>query len=417
MASLVRPWKTYYVDAQGKCVPQPKGTPGAQKVKERYRDWYAQGVPGWPKHKRVELASDKEAARQMLAELIRKAERGQAGLTDPYAAHRLRPVTEHVDDYLAFLRSKGNTENHITLTGQRIRSILEGCGFTSTADLKGATIADYLATRRAKPKAEGGLSVASSNYYLTAVKGFCRWLVRDGRMSENPIAYLQGNKGNNARLDRRHDRRNLSAEEMGRLVNVARASTKVYKKLTGEDRYHLYLTACATKVRVSELAELKPESFALDGEIPTVTVAAAYTKNRQPVTQPDLRRCHRGSAALPGNPDRRRSDLAGWLGRQGRRDAADRSGCGQDPLRRLRSKRQPLRRLPRAQTFLRQHVGARGPDDQASSSARPSLRPQVDDQCLLARLDDRIGPNGEPAPQSGRRATGIVVGRLTAESG
>src|SRR5262249_43288743 len=38
--------------------------------------------------------------------------------------------------------------------------------------------------------------------------------------------------------------------------------------------------------RSSELAALTPDSFALDAEPPTATLAAEHTKNRKPVTQP-----------------------------------------------------------------------------------------------------------------------------------
>src|ERR1043165_4714478 len=48
----------------------------------------------------------------------------------------------------------------------------------------------------------------------------------------------------------------------------------------------LYLTACATGFRVSELASMTPESFNLDGDAPTATVEASCTKNRREAVQP-----------------------------------------------------------------------------------------------------------------------------------
>ncbi len=74
--------------------------------------------------------------------------------------------------------------------------------------------------------------------------------------------------------------------ELTRLLEAARKSRKAIRKLTGRDRHFLYLTACATGFRASELASLTPESFDLDGDTPTVTVEAACTKNRKLAVQP-----------------------------------------------------------------------------------------------------------------------------------
>ncbi len=52
-----------------------------------------------------------------------------------------------------------------------------------------------------------GASVQTANYYLGALKGFFRWLVRDKRIPESPVEHLQGG---NPKLDRRHDRRELA---------------------------------------------------------------------------------------------------------------------------------------------------------------------------------------------------------------
>jgi integrase len=56
--------------------------------------------------------------------------------------------------------------------------------------------------------------------------------------------------------------------------------------LPGPDRFHLYLTAAGTGLRVSELASLLPSNFDLDAKPPIVCVLAAYTKNRKEVEQP-----------------------------------------------------------------------------------------------------------------------------------
>src|SRR5262245_1603503 len=111
MAHLVRPWKSYYVDAAGKRVP--KGTAGAKRVKKRNPLYYAVGVPGYPAKKRVPLGvTNKEAARKKLADLVKAAELGEAGLTDQFAGHRWRPLAEHVEDYCNAVRTGGASQRH-----------------------------------------------------------------------------------------------------------------------------------------------------------------------------------------------------------------------------------------------------------------------------------------------------------------
>ena len=128
-----------------------------------------------------------------------------------------------------------------------------------------------------------GRGPQTSNYYLREIKSFCSWMVRDRRMADNPLAHLQGS---NARLDLRHDRRALSAEELTLILEVTMASRKSYRGLSGEDRYFLYLAAMTTGFRSSELASLTPASFVLDAEPPTVVLAAGDAKNKRTVTQP-----------------------------------------------------------------------------------------------------------------------------------
>src|SRR5262249_12177537 len=56
-----------------------------------------------------------------------------------------------------------------------------------------------------------GRSIKTCNLYLDAVKQFAAWLVQDRRMADNPLAHLAGG---NVRLDRRHDRRALTLNEL-----------------------------------------------------------------------------------------------------------------------------------------------------------------------------------------------------------
>lgn len=330
--------------------------------KKRTSKWYAWYRTPDGRTFRVPLCHDKAVALTMLADLIRKAERDQTGLSDPFEDHRKRPLAEHLADFEADLRARGVTVKQIKLKLTRIRRILESCGFSVIADLSASRVQAFLADLRARGKplaplepgkleytrdelaaalgvkpesiytlvkrhalaAEGisnhrrypqataaylhaqlsrGKSVQTTNYYLREIKSFCRWMVRHRRMSENPLALLEAG---NAKLDPRHFRRALSPQELTSILQAALASETVFRGLTGEDRHFLYLTAMTTGFRVGELARLTPESFELDAATPVIMLGAIHTKNRKPAMQPvpiDAALALRGF--LAGKPEKR----------------------------------------------------------------------------------------------------------------
>jgi len=92
-----------------------------------------------------------------------------------------------------------------------------------------------------------------------------------------PLAHIEGL---NVKVDRRHDRRALTVAECRRLIDAAMNGEPV-RKMPGPDRAVLYRVALETGLRWNELRNLTVSSFQLDGEKPTVTVAAAYSKHRR----------------------------------------------------------------------------------------------------------------------------------------
>ena len=92
-----------------------------------------------------------------------------------------------------------------------------------------------------------------------------------------------GVRGYNAKEDRRHDRRTVSIQELQRLIAAAERGPVVLG-VAGPVRALCYRLAVATGLRYSEIASIKPESF--DWQAPSVTVAAAYTKNGQNAVMP-----------------------------------------------------------------------------------------------------------------------------------
>ena len=86
MARLFKPTITRYVDPQGRRCK--KGDPGAHKKRVKSKTWRGQYRDADGVTQNVKLCTNKPAAAQMLNDLVRRAEREQAGLVDPFEQHR-----------------------------------------------------------------------------------------------------------------------------------------------------------------------------------------------------------------------------------------------------------------------------------------------------------------------------------------
>jgi hypothetical protein len=64
-------------------------------------------------------------------------------------------------------------------------------------------------------------------------------------MADNPLAHPDGG---NVEVDRRHDRRELTADGLRRVQEVTRTCPRPFRGLSDEDCFHLYATACGTGI-------------------------------------------------------------------------------------------------------------------------------------------------------------------------
>lgn len=330
MASVYRPSYTKIDPATGKRVKRK-----SKKYVIEYRD--ANGILC-----RETAFKDKEASKQLAAQLELKAARQAAGLHHPADDQARRPLTEHLAEFHQGLLAKGVSAKQVNLVRRRVQAVLDGCRFVFIPDMSANRVQEFLVELRKpdaalqRPQAEKesytvteaavalgikpgnlapyvrrhglavtgkgkarrfpretieflwehlarGRSVQTANFYLQAAKQFCRWLVRDRRALENPLAHLEGG---NPKIDRRHDRQSLAPENVALLLDSTLASTWSFRDLSGRDRHALYLAAVATGFRASELASLTPASFDLDADPPAVALAGLHAKNRKPVLQP-----------------------------------------------------------------------------------------------------------------------------------
>jgi site-specific recombinase XerD len=98
------------------------------------------------------------------------------------------------------------------------------------------------AVREKGVRRDEGVSLRSVLHYTRAVKGFSRWLWRDGRVRDDALAHLTPP---NPDTDPRHARGALSQEEFDALIR-ATSPAKPFRGLSGEDRVMLYLVASYT---------------------------------------------------------------------------------------------------------------------------------------------------------------------------
>jgi len=214
-----------------------------RRLRKQSQCWYVDYKTADGTRKRVKGFKDKAATGQLAAKLEREAEQAQVGIIDRYKEHRKRPLVEHLNDFKASLVNKGTTEKHACLVYNRAKAVIENCKFIYIADISASKVQRYLAERR-----RDGLSIRSSNFYLQAVKQFCRWLVADNRTAENVLAYLQGL---NPKTDIRHARRALSVDELDRLIRTTAKGQK-HSNMTGKERTMLYTLAVSTGLRAGE---------------------------------------------------------------------------------------------------------------------------------------------------------------------
>ncbi len=136
------------------------------------------------------------------------------------------PIFDHQEDFRQCLLAKGTTAEYVTTVDRRARRIIAECHFASWSDISANQIQQYLARLRDGSEA---MSAQTFDFYLQAIKQFCRWMVRERRAIESPVEHLTGL---NVRTDGRHDRRSLEPDEMRTLLGTTVVGPKRFS-MTG----------------------------------------------------------------------------------------------------------------------------------------------------------------------------------------
>jgi integrase len=210
--------------------------------------------------------TDRQVAEKMLADRVRELERERAGLIAPRLERESaqQPLSKHQDDFVADLVALGRTKKYSKLVMARFTRLAAECKWRMPGDI---TTNSFVSWRAQQTK----LSPKTLNEYLNAANALLNWMVKQGRVSENP---LRGMAHADVRGHTMH-RRAYTGEELDRLLAVAEPDIRL-----------LYLAAALTGLRAGELKQVIWGDIHLDCERPHICVRASTAKNRKDATLP-----------------------------------------------------------------------------------------------------------------------------------
>ncbi len=188
-----------------------------------------------------------------------------------------KTLVAHIEDWRLALEAKGNSVRHVRNFLANLNHLAVDCGWKHVTDIAAADLVQWIAARKV-----AGRSAATINHHIRASKGFCGWLAKGKRITENPLAHVPLL---NEKADRRIERHPYSIEELGLLLAATENGETRYG-LTGHERSLVYRLAVDTGLRWTELRSLTRASFDFTAEPATVTIAAKSAKNRKEDTLP-----------------------------------------------------------------------------------------------------------------------------------
>ncbi len=197
----------------------------------------------------------------------------------------LKPLSQLQGEWEMHLAAKGSTSAHVQLVTSRARKVVAGIGAEFWSALDASRVEQFLKDQR-----DRGMSTRTSNFHLQALRQFCRWAVRTGIASEDPLRILQP-----VDVRQTRERRALTAEQLALLLErtangAARDGSTGAERadgIPGRERALLYRMAAETGLRRNELKTLHVADLDIaDPERASVQVRATNAKNRKEARLP-----------------------------------------------------------------------------------------------------------------------------------
>jgi integrase len=289
-----------FKDKKGKTVLAPL-VEDSQRIRLFSRKWYGEYKDGEGVERCVPLSANKAAAEQMLADLVRKAERVRANVITPaegrMADHQAVPIARHFDAYRDHLQAAGVTEKRLGESRHHLDTLATDCAFARLLDLHREALERWLASQ-----AREGMSARTRNAYRESLVAFCNWCLDTDRLAANPFSRVAKA---NVKADPKRPRRAMTEDELVRLLDVARrrplldamtirrgarkgqvagkVKPQVRERLErlGWERALVYKTLVLTGLRKGELASVTVGQLHLDEAAPYAELDAAEEKNRE----------------------------------------------------------------------------------------------------------------------------------------
>ena len=218
--------------------------------------------------------SDKRLAERIKWRHVDRVRAIREGLVDP-AQERLRaeadkPLRQHVDDYVAACRGRGEARSGLREKARHLEWFLAAVGEVSLTVIRPDDFDLRLAGL-----SEDGLSARTVNLKLECARAFLNWCVKNGRLRINPLTVIQRR---NQLIDRRRLRRVLIPKETRRLLAVARKQSLATP--SARTRPLWYLFPLLAGLRRSDMVRLCWRDVDLHAKPPTLTICGGKARRR-----------------------------------------------------------------------------------------------------------------------------------------
>jgi integrase len=254
-----------------------------------------------------------ETAWGVLQEKLRQIERIRAGIVSEAelaeAKQKAAPLADLIDRYVRHLEASDYTANHVQAVRTYLAELSEACNWRTLADVTRASLKKWMEDRKSD-----GMGARARNVRRAAAVAFANWLCREDVLEHNPLSAVPKA---NEKLDQRHPRRAMTAEELEKLLKVARdrpledaytiwrnkrggrlpghlgigrkrknqadlrPETVERLQALGLERALIYKTLILTGLRKSELARLRIADLRLEDNPPHLRLQAGSEKSRQ----------------------------------------------------------------------------------------------------------------------------------------
>jgi integrase len=270
----------------------------------------------------VELVRFVETAPQKLIDRLL-----ELGILELTQAQSGKPLSELLAGFIASRKAAGCSAVYVKDLEKRLTDLFAGVKARFWSELSAQKIEVFLSDLQ-----NNGAGARTCNAYIGAFRTLHNWLF-DRELISRPMPGFRKIKLMDTNLDRRHVRRSLTIDELGRLFETAKTRPLVERQkvnrgerkgfmgarltpetvesleLAGLERYLVYKTAFATGLRRQELGSIRIRDAVLNANPAFLTLAAKNEKSRKgselPIRQDlaaELADFIRRSGRKPGEP-------------------------------------------------------------------------------------------------------------------